>query len=97
MPFDQHYLTASIAPRLVYVASAKEDTWADPDAEMLNCVAIDEMYKKYGKEGFVCENRLPEVGDEFHEGNVGYHLRAGLHYFSREDWIKVIKFINRHR
>lgn len=96
MPFDQHYLAASIAPRMVYVASAKEDTWADPDAEMLTCVAIDEMYKKCGKTGFICEDRLPQVGDEFHEGNVGYHLRAGLHYFSREDWLKVIKFIKKH-
>lgn len=97
MPFDQHYLAAAIAPRLVYVASAKEDTWADPNAEMLTCVAIDEVYEKYGMKGFICEDRLPRVGDEFHEGNVGYHLRAGLHYFSREDWQKVMKFINRHR
>ena len=96
MPFDQHYLAASIAPRMVYVASAKEDTWADPDAEMLTCVAIDEMYKKYEKPGFIYEDRLPQVGDEFHEGDVGYHLRAGLHYFSREDWLKVIKFIKKH-
>ncbi len=97
MPFDQHYLTASIAPRYVYIASAKEDTWADPKSEMLTCVAVDAMYKKCGKKGFICEDRLPEAGDEFHEGSVGYHLRNGLHYFSREDWLKVIKFIKRHQ
>ena len=97
MPFDQHFLAASVAPRYVYIASAKEDTWADPDSEMLTCVAVSEVYEKYGKTGFVCPDRLPQVGDEFHEGSVGYHLRAGLHYFSREDWLKVIKFINKHR
>ena len=35
MPFDQHYLAASIAPRYVYISSAKEDEWADPASEML--------------------------------------------------------------
>lgn len=35
MPFDQHYLLASIAPRHVLAASASEDLWADPEAEKL--------------------------------------------------------------
>ncbi len=96
MPFDQHYLAASIAPRYVYISSAKEDEWADPDSEMLTCVAISEVYEKHGKKGFICEDRLPQVNDEFHEGCVGYHMRAGLHYFSREDWLKVIKFVKKH-
>ncbi len=97
MPFDQHYLAACIAPRHVYIASALEDTWADPDSEMLTCVAISKEYEKYGKKGFVSEDRLPQAGDEFHDGTVGYHLREGLHYFSREDWLKVIKYIKKHR
>jgi len=96
MPFDQHYLAASIAPRAVYIASAEEDTWADPNHEMLTCVAISEVYEAMGKKGLICEDRLPKAGDEFHEGCVGYHLRSGCHYFSREDWLKVIKFIHKH-
>lgn len=39
MPFDQHFLIASIAPRYVCVGSAVEDVWADPTSEMLSCVA----------------------------------------------------------
>ena len=97
MPFDQHYLIASVAPRYAYVASASEDAWADPKSEMLACVAASAAYEEKGLEGFVCEDRLPEVGDVYHEGNIGYHLRAGLHYFSREDWNKAIAFINKKR
>lgn len=96
MPFDQHYLAALIAPRYLYVASASEDLWADPDSEMLTCAAVSEVYEKFGKKGFICEDRLPQIGDEFHEGCVGYHLRAGEHYMGREDWQKIIRFINRH-
>ena len=96
MPFDQHYLAAAIAPRYVYISSAKEDTWADPVSEMLTCVAISEVYEKHGEKGFVCADRLPEAGDAFHDGCVGYHLRAGLHYFSREDWNNVMTFVKKH-
>ena len=94
--FDQHYLLASIAPRYVYVASAYEDTWADPDSEFLSCVAASEAFETYGKKGLVCEDRLPEIGDEYHEGTIGYHLRSGIHYFGRTDWMKLIKFIIKH-
>ena len=95
MPFDQHFMLASVAPRYVYVASASEDLWAAPDSEMLSCVAASEAYEKLGLVGFVCEDRLPDIGDTYHEGNIGFHCRAGLHYFSREDWNKLIAFINK--
>ena len=97
MPFDQHFMIASVAPRYAYVASASEDLWAAPDSEMLSCVAASEAYEKMGLTGFVCEDRLPEIGDTYHDGNIGFHCRAGLHYFSREDWNKLIDFINKKR
>lgn len=93
MPFDQHYLVAAVAPRYAYVASAIDDVWADPKSEMLACVAASEAYEKMGLSGFVCDDRFPEAGDIWHEGNIGYHLRAGSHYFSREDWNKLTQFI----
>ena len=95
MPFDQHYLIASVAPRYAYVASASEDLWAAPDSEMLSCVAASEAYESMGLVGFVCENRLPKIGDLYHEGCIGFHERAGLHYFSREDWNKLILFVKK--
>lgn len=96
MPFDQHYLAACVAPRYVYIASAAEDLWSDPVSEMLTCVAVSEVYEKNGRKGFVCEDRYPKPGDVYHEGTVGYHLREGLHYLSREDWIKAIAFVKKH-
>ena len=97
MPFDQHYLVASVAPRYAYVASAKEDTWADPYSEMLSCVAASPAYEALGLDGFICDDRLPEVGDRWHAGHIGYHLRAGQHYFGREDWNTVMDFIRGKR
>lgn len=91
MPFDQHYLLASIAPRKVLIGSASKDIWADPYAEFLSCAAASPAFKN----GFACPDRLPETNDCFFDGDVGYHLREGLHYFGREDWNRLIGFINK--
>ena len=94
MPFDQHYLIAAIAPRFVCVGSASEDIWADPEAEMLACVAASEAF---APNGFISEDRFAKVGESFFEGAIGYHLREGLHYFSRTDWHRLIEFVRLHR
>lgn len=86
LPFDQHYLIAAIAPRKVYIASAAEDTWADPVSEYLACYAASEVYEKLGLIGAVFSDHLPETGKCYHDGNIAYHMRRGKHYFSREDW-----------
>jgi len=93
MLFDQHYLIASIAPRRVLVGSASEDLWADPYSEQLSCFAASDAFDK----GFVCPDRQAEVGEKFFDGDLGYHLRSGLHYFSRNDWNRLIEFVNMHR
>ena len=92
MPFDQHWLIGAIAPRYAYVCSAAEDLWADPESEHLACVAAGEVY---GEGGFVTCDRPPRAGDIFHGGRIGYHLRAGLHFLSREDWLNYISFLGR--
>ncbi len=92
MPFDQHYLVASIAPRKVAIGSAAEDLWADPAAEQLCCFAASEAFEK----GFDCPDRPAEIGETFFGGHIGYHLRAGQHFFSREDWQKLMQFIQTH-
>ena len=93
MPYDQHFLVAGSAPRYVYVASAQEDIWSDPDTEYLSAVAAGEVYERLGIKGLVHPDRYPVPGDSFHEGHVGYHRRSGTHYFSRTDWQQYMKFI----
>lgn len=90
LPLDQHFLIASIAPRLVSVASASEDYWADPASEYLACVAASAAYPE---KGLVHPDRLPEIGDFFAEGSICYTLREGAHYFSRQDWLNLIRFL----
>ena len=92
LPFDQHSLIACIAPRKVLIGSADEDLWADPKAEQLSCFAASPAFSK----GFDCPDRAAEVGEAFLKGDIGYHLRKGKHYFSREDWARLIEFVNLH-
>ena len=96
MPFDQHYLGALIAPRAMYIASAEIDQGADPNSEYLCAVASSAFYEKLGVTGFVHPDRFPVAGDVFHEGNIGYHLRKGTHYFSRTDWIIFMQFAKKY-
>ena len=97
LPLDQHFLLAMIAPRFLYVASAQDDAWADPSSEFLGCAAVSPVYQMLGKKGFVAPDRLPEPGDVFHDGEIGYHLRTGTHYFSRYDWLRFMEFMDKHK
>ncbi len=93
LPFDQHFLVSAISPRQVYIASSLEDTWADPESEYLCCVAAGEYWKLYNKDGFVYNSeRMANVNEVFHKGNVAYHMRSGVHYWSREDWNKFLDY-----
>lgn len=92
LPCDQHFLLAAIAPRRVLIGSASEDAWADPTSEFLSALAASPVFSR----GLECPDDLPKAGDFFPRGDIGYHLRAGRHYFSREDWQRLIEFIRIH-
>ena len=96
LPFDQHFLMACHAPGLVYLSGATEDTGMDPKSEFFSCCAASAVYKLLGKRGLVCEDRMPEPGQAFIEGEIGFHVRKGTHYFSREDWQHFMNFLKKH-
>ena len=96
MPFDQHFLLAAVAPRYVYVSSAEEDEWADPESEFLSCFAVKDVYQLFGLRGLVTPDKMPKPGTVLHEGKVGYHLRRGTHFFSRYDWQRFMEFVKAH-
>lgn len=93
MPFDQHFLLAASAPRFVLAGSAEKDDWADQYSEQLSCVALTPVYRLLGKQGFVGPEEPAKVGDDFGEGDVAYHLRSGVHYLGRTDWLSYMRFI----
>lgn len=86
MPFDQHYLMASVAPRKVFVVAASEDDWADMGAQYLCAEAASEAYKELGLTGLKPANKPLEIGEKNVGGEIAFFVRDGVHFFSREDW-----------
>lgn len=97
MPFDQHFLLAASAPRFVCVGSASLDEWADPYGEQLSCLAASPAWEALGKEGFIGPKYPAKVGSAYLSGSVGYQLRDGIHFLSRQDWLQYMAFIQKHR
>ena len=84
---------AASAPRYVYVGSAVGDIWSDPKTEYISACAAGKVYEQLGLSGLVHPNRYTQPGDIQHEGHVGYHMRYGEHFLSREDWNHYCRFI----
>ena len=97
LPFDQHYLLAANYPHRVYVASADADAWACPKNEFLSSLAASEYYRARGMTGLICGDEMPVIGDSFQEGCIAYHLRAGTHFMSREDWNLYCRYLDAHK
>lgn len=96
-PYDQHFLLGTIAPRFAAVSSASLDRWADPYSQQLCCAAASPAWKLHGLRGFVGTESPAAVGAAYLEGHVAYHLRGGLHYLSRQDWLFYMDFVRRHK
>lgn len=96
LPVDQHMLLALVAPRLLYLASATEDLWSDPEAEFDGAAAASPAWQALGCKGLGCA-ALPAPGSPSHTGRIGYHVRAGGHALTREDWALFCDFWQAHR
>ncbi len=93
-PVDAHMLIALAAPRPIYIASAAEDTWADPKGEFLSGKFASPVYALFGKKGVVVDEQPAidtPVGDF-----IGYHIRTGKHDVTDFDWTQYLNFAARH-
>ena len=90
---DQHELLALMAPRAVYVASASNDAWADPQGEFLSAVHAASVYQLFGFAGLGTE-QFPAAGQHIHGQQIGYHLRQGDHDLTRFDWDLYMDFFD---
>jgi len=91
LPVDHHELVALVAPRAVYVASASDDDWADPQGEFLAAVNAAPVYDLFGL-GTLGTDQLPSPGQHIHGQQMGYHLRQGVHELTLFDWNLYMDF-----
>ena len=85
LPVDQHMLIALMAPRHVYVTSATEDEWSDPESEFLSCVHAGPVYQLFNLKGMELDE-MPEPDTPVFGQNIAYHIRTGKHDLTEYDW-----------
>jgi dienelactone hydrolase len=94
LPVDQHMLTSLIAPRHLYVASATEDGWADPESEFLGLKFAVPVYQLYGIQG-IANEPMPSPEKPLIMEGMGYHLRTGGHDLTEYDWQRFMDYAQR--
>jgi len=96
LPLDQHMLIALIAPRVVYVASAGEDIWADPRGEFLSLAHASPVYGLFNHDAIDPE-QMPPLDTPIHAGPRGYHIRSGRHNLTPYDWHRFMDLADEMR
>lgn len=94
VPFDQHHLLAMMAPRYLYVFSAKEDINADPASELLSCRYASSYFNLYGVKGLIAPESV-EINKSYNEGHIAYHIKDGGHCLQYRDWTMVMDYFDK--
>jgi len=93
-PVDANLLVALMAPRPVLLQTGDQDFWSDPKGEFLAAVAVEPVYRLFGKMGLDTD-QMPEAGKpNFH--TIGYYMHAGGHGAMPGDWEYFLKFMEMH-
>ncbi len=95
LPIDQHQLLALVAPRLLYVASAHDDGWADPRGEYLSAYHAGRVYEFLGQRALFSPEP-PPTDVPLHDAATGYHRRSGGHDVTDYDWRQFLDYADRH-
>lgn len=96
LPFDQHMLVATIAPRGVYITAAEEDQWADPKGMYESLLEASKVYEKIYGISVPLNKRMPAVNNPTDNPNMAYHIRNGEHDLKLYDWEQFLNFADRH-
>lgn len=91
LPVDQHMLLALMAPRAVYVASASQDAWADPEGEFLSLKYAEPVFNLFNIAPLPVKEQ-PGINSPVKSLHLGYHLREGGHGLYLYDWERYMDF-----
>lgn len=97
LPVDQHMLLACVAPRKLYVASAKDDLWADPQGAFNSINLAKKAFALYGLEVLPDDmETYPPTGEAYFCESMAVHVREGWHDINAEDWKFYLNYMDAH-
>lgn len=94
LPVDQNLLLSVIAPRIIYVASAEDDMWADPQGAWNSLMNATNAYELYGLDVLEYSDSKPDVDTPVWCESMGAHIRAGWHDIQEEDWTYYLDYMD---
>lgn len=96
LPVDQNLLLAAIAPRKLYVASAEDDLWSDPQGAFNSLKSASKAYALYGCGAVlpIDMETYPPTGQAHFHRFVGTHIRTGGHDITADDWKHYLNYMD---
>jgi len=91
LPVDMHMLLVLTAPRALYVDCASDDLWGDPRGSYLSLYHAAPVFTLLGKNSLLPES-MPPLNKQIVSGNVGFHIRDGVHNMLLKDWSWFMDF-----